>query len=193
MKLKFAVIVSALALFAGIGAQAQTSTWTIDPNHSSVNFSIRHMGVSTVHGALSGIKGTVTLDENNMANSNVQATIDTTTLSTGVEARDKHLKSPDFFDVAQFPTITFKNAMVMKMGGKLQLMGDLTLHGVTKNVTFDLDGPATPQKGPGGKTISGFSASGTLKRSDFGIGAKFPSGVVGDDVKFTIDVEVDKQ
>jgi polyisoprenoid-binding protein YceI len=192
MKLKQVAMTLGLALLAGVAAQAQTSTWTIDPAHSSVNFSIRHMGVSTVHGEISGVKGTILFDEKDITKSKVEATVDTTTVATGAEARDKHLKSPDFFDVATYPTITFKSTGLTN-SGKLQLIGDLTLHGVTKSVTLDLDGPATPQKGMNGKTISGFSASGLIKRSDFGIGAKFPAAVVGDEVKFTIDVEIDKQ
>ncbi|QHN05408.1 YceI family protein [Granulicella sp. WH15] len=182
-----------MALFAGVAAQAQTSTWTIDPAHSSASFSIRHMGVSTVHGSLTGLKGAVTLDEKNITKSKVAATADTTTVSTGVDKRDGHLKSPDFFDVAKFPTISFKSTMVMNSGGKLQVMGDLTLDGVTKNVTLDLDGPAPAQKGPNGTTISGFSATGIIKRSDFGFGPKFAPPVLGDEVKFTIDIEMDKQ
>ena len=193
MKLKQVAITLGLALLAGVGAQAQTSTWTIDPAHSSVNFQIRHMGVSTVRGGLNAIKGTIVLDEKDITKSSVEATIETKSVSTGVEARDNHLKSPDFFDVAQFPLITFKSTGITNKG-KLQLIGNLTLNGVTKSVTLDLDGPATPQKGMNGKTISGFSASGLINRSDFGFGTKSKaSPAVGDEVKFTIDVEIDKQ
>ena len=192
MKFKLFAAAMGLALFAGIGAQAQTSTWTIDPMHSSVNFQIRHMGVSTVRGSLSGVKGSITFDEKDITKSTVQSTIDATTINTGNDARDKHLKTADFFDVATYPVITFKSTGITN-NGKLQLTGDLTLHGVTKSVTLDLDGPATPQKNQQGKVISGFSASGTISRSAFGIGAKFPAAAVGDDVKFTIYVEIDKQ
>jgi polyisoprenoid-binding protein YceI len=174
------------------GAFAQTSTWTIDPAHSSAQFTIRHLGVSNVHGAISGIKGTVTFDEKDITKSSVTATLDTTTLSTANDARDKHLKSPDFFDVEKNPTITFKSTAVTKAGGKLQLVGDLTLNGITKPVTLDLDGPAPPMT-QRGKTISGFSASGTVKRADFNFGPKFAPPMLGDDVKISIDVEIDKQ
>lgn len=193
MKLKMAVMALGVAMFAGVGVQAQTSTWTIDPMHSSVNFTIRHAAVSTVHGSMGGIKGAVVLDDKDLTKSSVEATIDANSISTGVDPRDKHLKSPDFFDVAQFPTLTFKSFKVVNNGGKLQLIGDLTLHGVSKSVTLDLDGPAAPQKGQGGKIISGFSASGLIKRSDFGFGPKFAPPALGDEVKFTIDVEMDKQ
>lgn len=191
-KLMLALTAAALS-FAGAGAYAQTSTWTIDPAHSSVNFTIRHMGVSNVHGSIGSVKGTVNYDEKDITKSTVEATIDATTIATGVEARDKHLKSPDFFEVEKYPTITFKSTSITNSGGKLQLTGDLTLHGVTKSVTLDVDGPAPAQTGKDGKTRSGFSAEGKLHRTDFGIGSKFGAAMVGDDVKFSIDVEIDKQ
>ena len=183
----------ATASLAGSSAFAQTSTWTIDPNHSSINFEIRHLGVSNVHGSIGGIKGTVAYDEKDITKSSVESTADTTTVATGVEARDKHLKSPDFFEVDKFPTLSFKSTSLSNSGGKLTLTGDLTLHGVTKSVTLDVDGPAPPQTDKNGKTRSGFSATGKLKRSDFNFGSKFPSAMIGDDVKFSIDVEIDKQ
>lgn len=190
-RLLLALTAAALS-FAGAGAYAQTSTWTIDPAHSSTNFQIRHMGVSNVHGSLGSIKGTVTYNEKDITKSSVDATIDATTISTGVDARDKDLKSPNYFDIEKYPTITFKSTSITN-NGKLQLIGDLTLHGVTKSVTLDVDGPAPPQTGRDGKIRSGFSAEGTLHRTDFNIGSKVPSSMVGDDVKFSIDVEIDKQ
>ncbi|RSL15681.1 adhesin HecA-like repeat protein [Edaphobacter aggregans] len=188
-----ALTLAGLTLGVGANAQAQTSTWAIDPNHSSIGFEIRHMGVSNVRGSIGGVKGTVTLNDKDMTKSSVEATVDTTTVTTNVDARDKHLKSPDFFDVAKYPQITFKSTSLTNNGGKLQLTGDLTLTGTTKSVTLDLDGPAPPQTGKDGKTRSGFSATGMLKRSDYTFGPKFPSAMVGDEVKFTIDVEIDKQ
>jgi len=175
------------------GAQAQTSTWTIDPAHSSINFEVRHMGVSNVHGSISGLKGTVVYDEQDIAKSSVQATADISTVNTNVEKRDQDLKSPKFFDTAQFPQLSFKSTSLSKSDGKLTLTGDLTMHGVTKTVTLDVDGPAPPQTDKNGKTRSGFSASGMLKRTDFGVGAGYPTAVVGENVKFSIDVEIDKQ
>lgn len=175
------------------GAQAQTSTWSIDPAHSSINFEVRHMGVSNVHGSINSLKGTVVYNEQDITKSSVQATADTSTVNTNVEKRDQDLKSPKFFDVAQFPQLSFKSTSMSKSDGKLTLTGDLTMHGVTKTVTLDLDGPAPPQTDKNGKTRSGFSASGVLKRTDFGVGAGYPTAVVGEDVKFSIDVEIDKQ
>src|SRR5580698_6440651 len=100
------------------GAHAQTSTWTIDPAHSSSEFQIRHMGVTNIRGTITGIKGEVVLDEKNITKSSVTATLDTTTLNTSTDARDKHLKSPDFFDVEKYPTMTFKSTSITKVGGK---------------------------------------------------------------------------
>lgn len=189
-RLLFALALS-VALFTS-RAFAQTSTWAIDSAHSSVNFEILHMGVSHVHGAFGNVKGTVTLDEKDITKSAVAATIDATTVSTGVEARDNHLKSDAFFNIAKCPVLTFQSSSLKRSNGKLQLVGNLTINGVTKSVTLDLDGPTPPQSAQG-KTISGFSASGIIKRSDYGFGAKFPPPLLGDEVKFTIDVEIDKQ
>jgi polyisoprenoid-binding protein YceI len=187
----FAAALSAL-LLTGVNAFAQSSTWTIDKNHSQVNFAIKHALVSTVRGSISGVTGTVVWDDKDPTKSSVEATMTSSTVSTNNDARDKHLKSPDFFDVEKYPTLTFKSTSVTSSGGKLQVIGDLTLTGVTKSITLTVDGPTPPQKGQGGKTVTGFSATGTLKRSDFNFGSKFGAASVGDDVQFTIDVEAGK-
>jgi polyisoprenoid-binding protein YceI len=180
-------------LLTGTAAFAQSSTWTIDKNHSQTDFQIRHLGVSNVRGSISGITGTVVWDEKDISKSSVNATIDATTVSTNNDARDKHLKSPDFFNIEKYPTITFKSTSVVRTNGKLQVIGDLTLAGVTKSVTLDVDGPTPPVKGMRGGLVTGFSASGVLKRSDFTFGSKFSEPILGDEVKFTIDVEADQQ
>lgn len=180
-------------LFAGTAAFAQSSSWTIDKNHTQVDFQIRHAAVSNVHGSLSGVTGTVVWDEKDLSKASVTATIDATTVSTNNDARDKHLKSPDFFNVEKFPTLTFKSTSVTRTNGKLQVIGDLTLAGVTKSVTLDVDGPTPPVKGMRGGFVTGFSASGVIKRSDFNFGSKFTAPVLGDDVKFTLDLEADQQ
>ena len=187
------VLASAGLALLPAGLQAQTSTWTIDPAHSSIGFSVKHLGVSTVRGTLTGIKGTVTLDEKDITKSTVEAVVDAKTVNTNFEARDKHLKSPEFFNIDVHHTLNFKSTKIVSSGGKTQLIGELTLAGVTKSVTFDLDGPAPAQKGQGGKIISGFSATGSLSRSNFNFGVKFGSAILSDEVKFTIDVEIDKQ
>jgi polyisoprenoid-binding protein YceI len=187
----FTAALSAL-LLSGVSALAQSSSWTIDKNHAQVNFGISHMAVSTVRGSISGVTGTVVWDDKDPSKSSVEATIDTTTVTTNNDARDKHLKSADFFNVEKFPTMTFKSTSVTGTSGKLQVIGDLTLAGVTKSVTLDVDGPTTPIKGMGGKMVTGFSATGKLKRSDFNFGNPKYNAVIGDDIKFTIDVEAGK-
>ena len=187
----FTTALSAL-LFTGAGALAQTSTWTIDKNHAQTNFQIRHMGVSTVRGSISGITGTIVWDPKDSSKSSVEATIDTNTVNTNNAARDKDLKSPSYFNVEKYPTMTFKSTSVKQEDGKLQVIGDLTLAGVTKSVTLDVDGPTAPQKGMGGKMVIGLSATGMVKRSDFNFAPKMPAMALGDEVKITIDVEANQ-
>jgi polyisoprenoid-binding protein YceI len=179
-------------LLSGVHAFAQSSTWTIDKNHSQVNFQIRHMGVSTVRGSLSGVTGTIVWDEKDPSKSSVEDTIDVTTLTTQTAQRDQHLKSPDFFNVEKYPTITFKSTKITTANGKLQVTGDLTLAGVTKSVTMVVDGPSAPIKGQGGKLVTGLSGTGVIKRSDFNFGPKFAPPMIGDEVQFTIDIEAQK-
>ncbi len=190
--LRSATLMFSASLMAA-AAGAQTSTWKIDPVHSGIEFQIKHLGVSSVRGSLSKPTGIIHLDDKDVTHSSVEATIDATSVNTNEPARDNHLKSPDFFNVAQFPTITFKSTSLSKVDGKLQMVGDLTLAGVTKPVTLTVDGPASPQKGMHGETVSGFSATGTLSRKDFNFGSKYSAPMLGDDVKFTIDIEMDKQ
>jgi polyisoprenoid-binding protein YceI len=192
MKRRLFLAAAAGLLLTGASAFAQTSTWTLDKNHSQANFEIRHMGVSNVRGSISGVTGAIVWDEKDPSKSSVTATLDATTVNTNNDARDKDLKSPTFFNVEKFPTITFRSTSVSKVGGKLHIIGDLTLAGVTKPVTLEAEGPSGPQKGPGGKLIIGFSAAGVVHRSDFGFCSKFAPPILGDDVKFTIDLEAGK-
>ena len=192
MNRRYFASLAAAVLFTATSAFAQSSTWTIDKNHTQVDFQIRHAAVSNVRGSLSNVTGTVVWDEKDLSKASVNAIIDTTTVSTNNEARDKHLKSPDFFNVEKFPTMTFKSTSVTRDSGKLKVIGDLTIAGVTKSVTLDVDGPTAPVKGMRGGLVTGFSASGVIKRSDFGFGAKYSEPILGDEVKFTIDVEADQ-
>jgi polyisoprenoid-binding protein YceI len=187
----FTAALSAL-LLTGVSAFAQSSSWTIDKNHTQVNFAITHMGVSTVRGSISGVTGTIVWDDKDPSKSSVEATMDASTVSTNNENRDKDLKSANFFNVEKFPTLTFKSTSVTGTAGNLKVVGDLTLAGVTKSVTLTVDGPTAPQKGMGGKTVIGLSATGTVKRNDFNFASKYSSLVLGDDVKFTIDVEANQ-
>jgi polyisoprenoid-binding protein YceI len=193
----FSKLFAAALVFTGFtaaSAYAQANnTWTIDKNHAAITFSIKHMGVSTVRGNVSGVTGDVVWDGKNPATASVNATIDVSTLTTNNDARDKHLKSPDFFNVAQFPTITFKSTGIQRVHGKLQVTGDLTLTGITKPITLDVEGPTAPQKGMQGGQVIGLSATGVIHRSDFNFGSKFAAPILGDDVQLTIDVEADQK
>ncbi|MGO9776947.1 MAG: YceI family protein [Terracidiphilus sp.] len=190
---RLAILTGILALAATL-AVAQTSTWTSDPNHSEVDFSIKHMSVSNVHGRIGKVAATLVRNEADITKSTVTATIDVSTIDTGVEQRDTHLKSPDFFDVAKFPTATFSSTSVAKSADGLTVTGNLTLHGVTKPVVLDVEGPGTPVEGMmDHKPHAGFTATTTLSRTAFGIGSKFPAAIVGDEVKLTIELEVIKQ
>ena len=183
-----------LTLFTATVAAAQSSTWTIDKNHSQANFQIRHLAVSNVRGSISGVTGTIIWDEKDISKSSVTAILDANTVNTSTEARDTHLKGADFFNVEKFPTIPFKSTSVTGTPGKLKIVGDLTLAGVTKSVVLDVDGPSVPVKGPGGKMVTGFSATGVIKRSDFNFATAYAgSAALGDEVKFTLDLEAAKQ
>jgi polyisoprenoid-binding protein YceI len=194
MNRRFFTAALSVLLFTGAGAfaSAQSSTWTIDKNHAQTNFKIRHMGVSEVRGSISGVAGTIVWNEKDLSKSSVEATIDTNTVSTNNDGRDKDLKSDHYFNVEKFPTMTFKSTSVSRVNGKLQVVGDLTLAGVTKSVTLDVDGPTAPQKGMGGKMVIGLSATGSIKRSDFNFAPKMPAIALGDEVQITIDVEANQ-
>ena|SRR5271165_5867404 len=174
---------------------SQAATWQIDPNHSAAQFSVRHMMISTVRGQFQKMTGTAEFDPANPAKSGIDVTIDAASVDTRQEMRDKDLKSPNFFDVEKYPTLTFKSKRVVAAGpGKLKLTGDLTIHGTTKEVTFDVDGPTAPIKDQRGTQHVGASATTTISRKDFGMlynKALETGGVlVGDEVNLTIDVEM---
>ena len=181
------VITAAIAFTASAFAQAKT--WQIDPNHTSAQFSVRHMGISTVRGAFTKVSGTATYDPADPGKTSIEVTIDASSVDTRVEKRDNDLRSPNFFDVAKYPTLTFKSKRVEAAGsGKLKVTGDLTIHGVTKEVVLDVDGPSAPMTDPRGNSHMGASASTKINRKDFGVNGA--SAVVGDDVAITIDVEL---
>jgi polyisoprenoid-binding protein YceI len=190
---RLALITGILVLAAPL-AMAQTSAWTTDPAHSEVVFSIRHGGVSNVHGRIGGVKGTLVFNDTDITKSTVTVTIDTSTVDTGEPTRDTHLKTDAFFDVAKFPTAAFTSSGVAKNGSRLTVNGNLTLHGVTLPVVLDVEGPSTPVEGAmDKKPHSGFTATTTLSRTAYGIGSSFPAVVVGDEVKMTIELEIIKQ
>ena len=178
-------------------AHAQATTWKFDPPHSQAEFVIRHMGISNINGRFGNVTGEVTLDPKDLTKANVKAIIDTTTVDTGIAQRDTHLKSADFFDVSKYPTMTFVSKSVTRNGDGYDILGDLTLHGVTKPVTLKMDEPSEEQTGMDGKLHRGFSASTNLRRQDFGLvwhgTLKSGDSVIGDDVKVILDVEAVKE
>lgn len=170
--------------------------WVIDATHSNVEFSVRHLMIATVKGRFAGVNGTVVTDESDPTKTEVDVTIDAASIDTRMPQRDEHLRSADFFDVAAFPTLTFKSRKVVGAGDELKVVGDLTIRGVTREVVLDVTSNGR-QTDPWGGQRAGFEATGRIKRSDFGLtwNQALETGgvVVGDDVKLSIDVELVKQ
>ena len=184
------IIASFVLLLVGTVASAQSSMWTIDKNQTQVNFQIRRVPVSYVRGSFGGITGSVVWNEKEPSKSSVEVTIPTASVSTNNSTRDADLRSSNFFDVDKFPTMTFKSTAMTGTPGHFQVVGNLTLNGVTKSVTLAVDGPTPPTRM--GKLIIGFAATGAVKRSDFNFAPKYPVVILGDEIKFTIDVEADQ-
>jgi polyisoprenoid-binding protein YceI len=194
---RFRSLAFLLALFLAVSAAAQTSIWTIDPKHSTAQFTVRHLAISNVSGNFTNVTGTIDLNEKDITQSQVSAVIDVSSVDTRVSDRDRDLRSPNFFDVEKYPTIEFKSKRIVNSGGKLQVIGDLTMHGTTREVTLDVDGPTPELNDPWGNVRRGFSASTTLNRKDFGLtynhALKTGEAVVGDNVKIQIDLELIKK
>jgi polyisoprenoid-binding protein YceI len=172
-------------------AAAQVQSWNIDPNHTAAQFSVRHMGISTVRGAFTKVSGTVSYDPADISKTAIDATIEAASVDTRVNKRDDDLRSPNFFDVAKYPTITFKSKRAEAAGaGKAKVTGDLTIHGTTKEVVLDVDGPSPAMQDPHGNSHMGASATTKINRHDFGVNGG--SGAVGDEITITIDVEMVK-
>ncbi len=180
-----------IALFLTLSASAQDN-WQLDPNHSAAQFAVRHLGISTVRGTFTKVSGNVQLNDADLTRSSAEVTIDATSVDTRVETRDNDVRSPKFLDAQKFPTITFKSKRVETAGaGKLKMTGDLTIHGVTKEVVLDVDGPTQAVKDQHtGQQRRGASATTTINRQDFGVSGA--PGVVGDAVTITLDIEMTK-
>lgn len=173
---------------------ATLSTWNLDPAHSSAEFKVKHMMISNVKGSFRGLKGVLHFDPADPARSSVSVTAEVNTLSTGDEQRDGHLKSPDFFDAAQFPQMIFQSTSVKKTGeGELKVEGDLTIHGVTRPVAFAVEGMDAPGKDPWGNLRMGLSATAKINRKDYGLtwnSALETGGVlVGDEVALSLEAQ----
>jgi polyisoprenoid-binding protein YceI len=184
--MSFLVLAPALAL---------ASTWDVDPAHSTVEFSVRHVMVTTVKGQFQKVTGTVELDEKDATKSKVEVSIDAASIDTREAKRDAHLKSPDFFDAAKFPALTFKSTKIEKAGkGKFKVTGDLSMHGVTKPVVLLVEGPSASIKDPFGRTVRGVMATGRLDRKEWGMtwNKALDTGgvVVSDEVKLDINAEL---
>lgn len=186
--------VAALAL-PGLALGA-TSTWNVDPAHTHAGFGVKHLVITTVKGEFAKTAGTLVLDESDITRSRVEVTIDVASVDTREPKRDDDLRSPNFFDAAKYPTITFKSTKVEKAGeNRLKVTGDLTMHGVTRPVTLDVEGPTKEIKDPWGNVKRGVSAIAKINRKDFGLtwNAMIDAGpVVGDQVSIEIDSELAK-
>jgi polyisoprenoid-binding protein YceI len=188
-------VTAGLAAVLSLPASAATSTWQVDPAHSEALFSIRHLTISTVRGGFSKIKGTISFDDKDPSKSVVDVAIDMSTVDTREPKRDDDLRSDKFFDVTKYPTMTFKSTKVEQVSaGKLKVTGDLTLHGVTKEVVLDVDGPSAAIKDPWGNQRAAASATTKINRQDFGVkwNKTIDNGgmMLGDEVSITIDVEM---
>ncbi len=193
------IIASIATIFAlSLPAFAFASTWTIDPDHSNVGFKVRHLMVSNVKGSFDKHSGTVEINDKDITKSKVNVIIDTASINTNVQKRDEHLRSADFFDVAKYPTMTFVSKKVAKAGkDKLKVTGDLTLHGVTKQVVLDVVGPTKESKDPWGAIRKGATATTKINRKDFGLvwNAALETGgvAVGDEITITLEIEMIKK
>ncbi len=171
------------------------STWNVDPVHSVAEFKVKHMMISNVKGRFTAISGKLALDEADITKSVITATIDAASIDTREAQRDAHLKSADFFDVEKFPTLVFQSSKVTrKSEDELAVEGNLTIHGVTRKVVFDVEGPTAAHKDPWGNTRIGLSATTKINRKDFGLtwNAALETGgiLVGEDVTITLEVEL---
>jgi polyisoprenoid-binding protein YceI len=175
-------------------AAGSSTTWNIDPAHSVAEFKVKHMMISNVKGQFTKLSGTLVLDESNLGNSRVDVSIEAASIHTAEAQRDAHLKSPDFFDVEKFPALTFKSGGVRVVrDGELSVEGDLTIHGVTRKVSFAVEGPTPPSKDPWGNTRIAVSATTKINRKDFGLtwNAALETGgiLVGEEVTITLEVQ----
>lgn len=195
MKRLFTTLFLVVALV--IPSLSIASTWSIDPEHSTVGFKIRHLMVSNVNGRFETYSGSIHVDDADITKSRIEVSIDAASINTNVQKRDEHLRSADFFDVAKFPKMTFVSKSIRNVGsGHLLVKGDLTIHGVTKEVVLDVEGPTPESKDPWGNIRKGVVATTKINRKDFGLlwNAALETGgvLVGDEVNITLEIELIK-
>jgi polyisoprenoid-binding protein YceI len=176
----------------------QPTEWKIDPAHSAAHFSVRHLMISNVRGEFTKVSGKASLNPANPANCTIDVEIDAASLNTREPQRDEHLRSADFFDVAKYPKLTFRSKHIEKLGDEhYKVTGDLTIHGVTRDVVLDVEGPTPPVKDPWGNTRVGIAGTAKLNRKDFGLvwNALTETGgvMVGDEIKIDIEAELIQQ
>jgi len=193
---RFIALTTLLVLTLPLSALA--STWTIDPDHTTAQFKVRHLMISNVKGVFEKVSGTLNLDDKDITRSKVDVGIDIASINTNIKKRDDHLRSPDFFDAAKFPTMTFTSTRVERDGkDKLKVTGNLTIKGVSKVVVLTVDGPTSEVKDPWGNGRRGASATTTINRKDFGVNwnKTMDNGgmVVGEDVAIQLEVEFVKK
>lgn len=183
------ITILTLGLMLAVSSFAQT-TWNLDKAHSQLNFSITHLTISTIEGGFRSVSATLTATKDDFSDAAVELSAETGSVNTGADMRDNHLKTADFFDATTYPTLTFKSVSFKNVGGKnYQVTGNLTFHGVTKLVTLNAVFNGTVDNPMSHKTTAGWHISGTIKRSDFGIGPKFPEAVLSDDVTLDANTE----
>jgi len=188
---KITIVTAAFILFATAG---KAQNWNWDKAHSQLNFGITHMGISEIDGSFSTASAKIVSTKEDFSDATVELTADINSISTGNEQRNNHLKSPDFFDAAQFGTLSFKSTSFQKVSGKsYKVSGDLTLHGVTKPVVLDVVFNGTVVNPQSKKTIAGFKVKGIIKRSDFGIATGFPVSALSDEVALNANAEFVKE
>jgi len=188
------ILILAIAAICLITSPAMASTWTIDPDHSNVQFKIRHLMITDVKGTFGKVKGVIKIDDKDMAQSAVEVTIEIDSINTGVAKRDAHLKSDEFFDAAKYPAMTFVSQKVTPSGkGQMKILGVLSIHGISREVVLDVEGPTNEIKDPWGNTRCGATATTKINRTDFGLNWNKPlesGGMMIDDTVF-INLEIE--
>jgi polyisoprenoid-binding protein YceI len=191
-------ILSMIALCLISSSAMAASTWTIDPDHSNIQFKIRHLMITDVKGTFGKVKGVIKIDDKDMAESAVDVTIEIDSINTGVAKRDAHLKSNEFFDATRYPTMTFVSRKMTPNGkGQLKILGDLTIRGISREVVLDVEGPTIEIKDPWGSTRCGASATAKINRADFGLtwNQQMETGgmMIDDTVFINLEIEMIKE